>query len=552
MDEFRSATISWIRKHAKEIEDEQDYAFVHFAAHLFAIASLLDVSRGDLQDRKPKPADSLRATMGQLAALPSDLDVPDLYLCLLDALLTVEACLDPRRDSKPLDVPTELIPFLPGTIHRLGGQVRHWLRPKFGSALARERDQRYDEAAEHGTRPPTPAPHPMDHLYRLAMFWESDPHHPRVIPPPQRFLHGIHLVEESGRDAVERGSFRIALCPLEGDFHPLFKVTPDGRHFHVRRRAGMKKPDELIDHLTRVVETAEAERIHLLVLPELMVSIKAREHLATALRKRRSCWPYGTIPGSFHDWKGASERGHRPVNEAQLLDNLGNVLLSHWKKGGFRLHRSKIGKRFFPDRLPPTLKREVFEGIEPGSQLAVLETSLGRLAILICADAIAADPFKGYEPLVLRLRPDLLIVVSMSPKTQPFQQLFSRMNAHWIGTLFVNAHCMCGPSALLAACDLALFEAEGAPPSRFQRERGEREARFASYKRPAQEDDRPKPTSEAEEWFPLSKTTGPTGVQEHQLLGLIIDLGVHWEHRHRAKNSEERENSLLTKPGKKS
>jgi hypothetical protein len=221
------------------------------------------------------------------------------------------------------------------------------------------------------------------------------------------------------------------------------------------------------------------------------------------------------VAGSFHEWPGGTTSAEvLPYNEARLLDHTGQTLLKHQKKKGFRIHRSYVTPQFFPGFLPeqlPSGVSEVFEGIEDGSALAVLDTTLGRLALLICFDAIAADPEGGYEHLVQCLRPDLLLVVSMSPKTAPFEAFFNRMSEHWIGTLFVNAHCLCRPSEILASSNLALFELQGAPPTRAHWRKGEKAA-CAYFKPPA---------------------PGPTGVAEHPLLGLVIDLGVHWEHRRR-------------------
>lgn len=499
--------------------DEQDYGFVRFASHLFAIASKLPVSRGDLSDRKLKRTDSLQEIAAQLGALTDAVDEAGLYLCLIEALLTVQDTLVPRRDSEALQEPTRLIASLPGTHHELGGWVYHWFRPTHSPALSEERNLRYDEALLEGSRPPAPAPRPMDHLGRLAMYWKEGSKGPDFVPPPSRYKRRVPLVEESGRDA-QGDSFRIALCPLAGDFHPLFVLMEGGRHFQARRPEGMENPEKLTEHLTRVIETAATEKVHLLVLPELTVSSEAREQLVKALQKNRSRWPYGVVAGSFHEWPaGTTNAKALPCNEARLLDHKGQALLKHQKKKGFRIHRGYVTPRFFPEFRPeqlPSGVSEVFEGIEDGSALAVLDTALGRLALLICFDAIAADPERGYDHLVQCLRPDLLLVISMSPETERFEAFFNRMSEHWIGTLFVNAHCLCKPSEILASGNLALFEPEGAPPTRVRWRKGDARAERMYFKTPA---------------------PGPAGVVAHPLLGLIIDLGVYWEQRRRARPS---------------
>lgn len=392
MNDFRSTSVSWIRSHAREMADQEVHVVIRFAAHLFAIASLLGVGRGDLQGT-PESAVSLQDAARRLTGISPGITAPDLYLVLLDALLTVQDVLDVRRDSATLERPTELIPVIPDTRHALGGWVYHWLRPI--PALSRERDLRYEEALEGG-RPPAPAERPNDHLDRLVMFWRKSLQPPEIVPPPSRASRRLPLVEESGRDA-QSGSFRIALCPLLDTIYPLFALTPGGRHFRVRRPEGMTKPGELQAHLSRVIEAAADQKVQLVIFPELTVSCEARDYLVGTLRANRKRWPYGVVAGSFHEWPDPMNATQPPWNEARLLDHKGNPLLRHQKKKGFRLHVDQVKKapHFFPgfcaDHITPGVF-EIFEDIEDGSTFAVLDTSLGRLALLICFDALAADP----------------------------------------------------------------------------------------------------------------------------------------------------------------
>ena len=169
------------------------------------------------------------------------------------------------------------------------------------------------------------------------------------------------------------------------------------------------------------------------------------------------------------------------------------------------------------------------------------------MALLICADAIAADD-RGYLPLIRRLRPDLLLVVSMTPETPPFEAFAEEMARYWIGSVFVNAHCVCQPprrvgwlgrllSSLglrkvwpqdhqtpsLAACDLALYEADGCPPTRVRWRLGQDEPECFFFKT----------VDGIKGWRGLSQTSGRTGVslltRGGERLGLVLDLGVHWE-----------------------
>jgi hypothetical protein len=225
----------------------------------------------------------------------------------------------------------------------------------------------------------------------------------------------------------------------------------------------------------------------------------------------------------------------------------------HHKKGRFRVISSKIDPKLFADLSKEGLRKEIFEDIRYGSELRLVETSLGRLVILICADAIAADD-RGYLPLIRRLRPDLLLVVSMSAETEPFEAFAEEMSRHWIGTIFVNAHCILKEAQEaraareeretaarhiqafgepqhpeerrlpnLAAWNLALYEAEGNPPT-LGRWRYGHDPECFYFKKSEQG---PKG------WRSLSHDLDRNGIslllREDQTLGVVLDLGVHWQ-----------------------
>ncbi len=215
----------------------------------------------------------------------------------------------------------------------------------------------------------------------------------------------------------------------------------------------------------------------------------------------------------------------------------------HRKRGPFLIPAELVTSApdWFPGetRGPEALAAEIDEGIEPGSELQVLDTSLGRVAVLICADAIKADPH-GYRPLIERLRPDLLFVVAMTPETERFGRFAEEMRDHWVGTLFVNAYCLCellpGAAAKkapdLAAVDLALFEPMGAAPTRLCWRFGEGEA-LCCYFNPPKAGAGAGPPRDWRAWQPATEALTPTGLAwlggSRKRLGVILDLGIHWE-----------------------
>lgn len=91
----------------------------------------------------------------------------------------------------------------------------------------------------------------------------------------------------------------------------------------------------------------------------------------------------------------------------------------------------------------------------------------------------------------------------------------------------MNASCICNPSELLASGHLALFEPAGAPPTRFRWKKGESKAESAPFK-------------------PSETPPETVGLEVDSLLGLVVDLGVHWKHCRESGESGEQPSLDLT------
>jgi predicted amidohydrolase len=546
LNSFLGVAIDFVRTRAYATLGTQDYEVLDLAAHLFAIASQLFLNEGSPRltlDRPPAAADTLDELLKRLATLPADLSAQGFYWTLINALALIENELCGRQsDALALPGSTSLQDLAAEGFRGIGGEVHHWIRP--ASALTKLRDHRFEQAENP---PQDPQPHPGTYLSRLAMYWDSQREAPAGRAQVHRF---VPLVDQSGRDATHHGSFRIALCPITYDTHPQFEIDPRGELFYAWEPDGMRNPDILYEHLRDLVRAAREQEVHLLVLPELTVHSDARDVLTSLLRERGSLLPYGVIAGSFHVWRGGAGDGTKRirVNESLLLDHSGRPLLSHWKKGQFRVLDRHVDAlpAFFPSR-PAKLKRKIREDITWGSRLEVLETSLGRLAVLICADAIDVDTHHHFLPVVKSLRPDLLFVIAMSPETGPFERTLQDLSACRIGTAFVNANCICQPTSgrrgprrpagetedgfepdpdsgpLLSFLDLALYEPRDAPATRVawrKAEGGGGPKRYSFHRHGWL----PFPPREGSEVFWLTRSETPDGPP----LGLGFDLGHHW------------------------
>lgn len=534
MGRFLADAVQLLQQISRDLTDPRDDRAVDLAAHLFAVACRIPRECGSAPLAEPPETLPPLATFNELLAairvLPPTVEAPTLYWALVRGLQAI--------DREWARIPTGRDMLRRSTAlraHRscdLAGEVVHWLRPTPALRLLRSDRRQFGGSG----RPPQPAPHPADNLERLGMFWNVHQGWPRieVRTPPSPLPP---LVAESGRFATDRRGFRIALCPLLEGAHPVFRITADGKFFRATGPDSIHGRDALHEHLAQILRCAIEGEVHLLVLPELQVDRATRRHLAALLGDRRHApadhlgpsLPFGVVAGSYHVWPdGKDVAVDAPCNESLLYDQSGRTLLRHEKRGRFRVTPDQIEKDLerhppmFAERPGSVLVDEVVEGIEHGPIIEIIETGLGRLAVAICADCIAPDQ-TCLEPLFRELRPDLLIIVSMTPETDLFEDLLARFARIGIGSLFVNARCLCRPEAgqLLAAAHIALFEPTGAPPTRVRWRCGEEEPEVRYYR----------PADGRKGWRPLS-AAGDSGVTwlggAEARQGLILDLGCHF------------------------
>ncbi|MCP4655719.1 MAG: protein kinase [bacterium] len=518
---FRQFVIFMIRNRARWTSANPDDRAIKLATYLFAIASQMtlgtDSKLGKLDRTQCKPP--LSHALNTLVELDDELSDAELYQRMVEALVAIDAeYADSIRDRGTVTGST--------TIEGIGfgsTRVLHWHRPVSAFRVLRgEREDSAMDAGESVVR--RPRPHPSDHLANLGMYWS----HSELLPDVERVESPrAPLVKASGL-AAAAGAFRIALCPLRGSFHPRFElVGEDQSSFRIHQGDPMVDREDLSRHLKDVLRAASDADVKMVILPELTVDGDSRRELVEELCDRpRARRPYGLLAGSFHLWSD----GDQPVNEAVLYGIDGERMMSHRKMGRFRLSSAslpQIARKFFvkgeavaaEPPCPPD--GEIVEDICEGRSLRFLDTSLGRLAILICADAIEPET-GGYRDVVAALRPDLVLLVAMSPKTGPFDDFIRRMAVERIGTLFVNAACVCDGRHSLVHCDLALHRTAKAPPT---------QVRWCPEDVLEVGDYRSRPGG----WRPLAIEKDGTGAGVSWLmggaetkLGLVVDLGVHW------------------------
>ena len=539
MTPFNEHALEILKTRAQRILDEpdDDEAQIDFAAHAYALAGVVVLQQGassfgliELENGRPELGVVARRWVESSAA---SFTPHDLYSRLIDSLKSVEHHLGSDSALRGLDLPP--VALETGGACGLTGEVVHRFVSSNALRSLRLHDLRRDALPALQNR----SEHPDLHLERLRLHWNCGAKELEVCFPGP-YSRSSWLVWSAGPALSDGAGFRVLLCPLEVSSVPQFELLDECRRFRAKGPNAVKALPELHSYLDQVLDAANKQKINLVVFPELMICQATREYLAHRLAGSDFReFPSAVVAGSFHRWAGEVEGPESLVyNESVILDRQG-VLLTHRKRGKFSFKPGDLPEDpsediFFPDRPEiPASVMEIVEAFDHDGRLQLLETSLGRIAVAICTDCIAPD-HSSLESVFRQVLPDLLIIVSMSEETEPFERLMGSLAEYGVSTVMVNAHCAANSKkqALLASTSWGLGEPRGWPPVRFRWVAGERhaEARYL------------KPEDGKKSWRRTSECNHETGARlcEHEgsVLGLLVDLLPHHE-RNQAENEQE-------------
>ena len=322
----------------------------------------------------------------------------------------------------------------------------------------------------------------------------------------------------------------MLLCPLIGPFNPEFDVVGDGFEFRTIGPDSMAGLDGLLRALEHLLDAANREKIHTIVLPELMICATARQFIVEYLQGNLfTPYPHAVLAGSFHVWKDKDLNIKQYVaNESILLDHRGETLMSHEKRGPFSVPTAygKSPSKFFPAPKPVSPQAsKLRESIRHKAKLEVLETALGRIAIVICADLIGED--NSARRMIESVSPDLLLIPSLSLETRQFVPELERLSKFGVTCAYVNAHCSLEdklqktnePKELLAAVYWGLFAPKGSPAHQIRWFSGDTEPEVRHLNA----------AQGPKDWQPVSRASADTGEarileDDGQVLGLLVDL----------------------------
>lgn len=422
-----------------------EHARIDFLAHLFAICTFWQRTWSSASIRQliplkdaeiPSAWHNVPRALEQLV----DSDTDRAYDILMGLLLELEGTFDWNHalNERPPVWEIELTPIESGEFGRIGGVVHCWVRPHSAlRQLLQERDR------EGGPFRYTYGP--IHQLRQLGMLWDQSSM-PRLRPVSWANRVAPALITQSRARLRRSGHFRVALCPLTGPFCTRFALLSGTRPlFAMDPAAPIHAPDMLAGHLDQLLADAREHEIDMVVMPELSMDDHAARVVQGALGEHD--FPCAIVPGSFHI---DCDQGRR--NRAPVLDQDGSLLWNHDKCGAFRIQGKQVRDMaekstsglpgLFSGRMPTDEEGNTnfIEDIQHGCEVQLFDTPLGRIAVLICADAL--DPSAGYQSLVQAASIDHLLCISMSNQTSPFLRWAEDLRRVGTAVLFVNAGCL--------------------------------------------------------------------------------------------------------------
>ncbi|MEV8015792.1 hypothetical protein AB0O76_05420 [Streptomyces sp. NPDC086554] len=204
----------------------------------------------------------------------------------------------------------------------------------------------------------------------------------RVTPTVREGIWHSGILHLEPRDCARKQAISIGAAPVLKSYLDLKFEFPDSGNVGLYRVA--PDDDRLRSRIERVFQNLENSGAQIGVLPECTLSNDLLKHWDTLLHNdppaaSRLQW---VLPGTGPI--GSTEPAEPPPNRAILLDReTAQVLLWQDKMAGFTLGEGQAEDWQLPER---PKHEPAAEYISKGDQVAVLETFLGRIAILICED----------------------------------------------------------------------------------------------------------------------------------------------------------------------
>lgn len=272
----------------------------------------------------------------------------------------------------------------------------------------------------------------------LGLWWQLVPLEDKAVQPVLTPLR-VTISDELGR-RLRQGDLRIGVCSPFAGLGYVIRTDPARCHTvtGIPYRFAEMEP-ECLDQgrrvLAEVLDLCARERIDLLCFPELTLDTSLLRDLSNLLKVRNDTLHPGLVmAGSFHVDAGAGR-----ANRCSLLDGFGDLLLTQDKCTAYSLPGIQV-MSMKPEHRLGLDKRGGYEDIEVSTEVHLVESPLGRLAMPICLDFCGEQ----LRQLFIETRANFFLVPAMTPQVDPF---YTR--ARELGTLNRASTLMINSSWLL-------------------------------------------------------------------------------------------------------
>lgn len=205
------------------------------------------------------------------------------------------------------------------------------------------------------------------------------------------------------------GPIRVAIVPFATDSNHLsFELTGDGKNVKATQTA--EASAALIETLNAIVSRLVEEKVHIAVMPELVVGLPIARELARRLSEKNCATLRIVVAGSGMGPEGEDPRKPLPQSILESTDRQYNTSFAFSGRGALLWGQSKM----YPYTYVPTIletiglgthRSGIAEHAQLGAKLVVFDGTLGRCVTLICED-LSRVYTTDLQPLVRTLRPE--------------------------------------------------------------------------------------------------------------------------------------------------
>lgn len=202
---------------------------------------------------------------------------------------------------------------------------------------------------------------------------------------------------------LDERSLKIAVVPLVESIGDFSIANVDTNPVNPLFRVSLKSPDVISKAARTALDSAIREECDIVVFPELCLTEAIQNELGERLRAAGGKRPLLVVAGSAPTPVGGASTA--PYNQALVFDCQGTRVLKHHKLNPYWMSGEEEDRYGLAEAFGRVGRYEEI-AVDP-FEIQILDTEVGRLAVLICEDLSALDVFGS---LVVKLGLDWLLV----------------------------------------------------------------------------------------------------------------------------------------------